>query len=92
MLRTIVMSSLVLATAGTAVAHEHGLPLGDGKISSEPRKGYAFSCQQRFDKNAPGARRAGDWIKGDTWYPSLKPSVEGEVYWPNSRITISRER
>ncbi len=67
------------------------LPLGDGKVSNAPRIGYVFSCQQRFNPNAPGAQRAGNWIAGGRWTPALKPTVDGAVDWPNSRIEISRD-
>ncbi|SMF00227.1 YHYH protein [Tistlia consotensis] len=82
--------ALVLAAAASAAAQE-GRPLGDGRISPEPRTGYLFSCLQRFDPNAGGARRSGPWIVGDRYDPERKPTVEGEVAWPNARIEISLE-
>jgi hypothetical protein len=72
-----------------AMAHDDHRKLGDGKISSKPKRGNIYSCQQNFNPNAPGASSTGDWIKGNKVYPDLKPTVNGKVKWPNSRITIS---
>jgi hypothetical protein len=69
----------------------HALPLGDGMIVSHPERGRIMSCQTRFDPNAPGATGTGSWISGNKWYPERKPTVEGEVKWPNAEITIARE-
>ncbi len=66
---------------GAATAHGNKIPIGDGKVSTSPRKGYVMSCQTRFNPNAPGAWQSGDWIKGNYWYPSLKPTVDGAVSW-----------
>lgn len=73
-----------------ASAHDV-LHLGDGKISSEPKAGYLYTCQQRFNPNAPGAHRRGDWIKGDEWYPAQKVTVDGAVTWSNAKIEITAE-
>ncbi|MCP4318564.1 MAG: YHYH protein [Hyphomicrobiales bacterium] len=81
-------SILVIAgSAGSALGHD--LPLGDGNISSQPKVGFVFSCQQRFNPNAPGARASGDWLGKTTWDPSKKPYVEGSVNWP-AEISITR--
>jgi hypothetical protein len=64
------------------------LPLGNGRVSTEPRVGYVFSCRTMF--NGRGAH-GGPWISGDTWDPSAKPIVSGNVAWPNARISITRE-
>jgi hypothetical protein len=64
------------------------LPLGDGKISTSPRVGYVYSCQTTFGNNgAPLGKTT--WIAGSTWDQTIKPMVQGEVQWPNSRVTIS---
>jgi hypothetical protein len=78
--------------AGAASAHEgHArLPLGDGKVSQTPQRGYVMACPMRGGPG-PGAFRAGEWIGGGTWDPDAKPFVEGEVMWPNARITVSVE-
>ena len=80
----------VLVAGGLGTANAHDLPLGDGKVSSEPKVGYVFSCRQRFDPNAPGARASGDWLGQTSWNPARKPYVQGSVSWP-AQITISRE-
>ena len=64
------------------------LPLGDGNVSDTPRAGYVFSCQTRFGGGAPGG---GGWIGADTWNPSDKPVVDGEIDWPDARIGITVE-
>ncbi len=66
------------------------LPLGDGRISEAPKKGYVVACGMRFP-GGRGAHRIGDWVKDGQWEPSAKPLVEGEVRWPNSAITVTIE-
>lgn len=57
------------------------LPLGDGKISTAPKKGWIWAC--RVDPNAGGAFRVGPWIKSDGTYDfTAKPKVPGSVRWP----------
>ena len=84
-------AALLLIATSAVQAHETDLPLGDGKVSASPKRGYVFSCQQHFNPNAPGAFRAGPWIAGDHWTRDGKPQVEGNVVWPNSQISITRE-
>ena len=79
---------LAAGSAGPSVAHD--LPLGDGKVSNQPKAGFVFSCRQRFDPNAPGARASGDWLGKTTWTPEKKPYVQGTVNWP-AQITIVRQ-
>ena len=74
-------------TAATAPTKDR-LPLGNGRVSTEPRVGYVFSCRTTF--NGRGAH-GGPWISGATWDPAAKPVVSGSVSWPNARIRISRE-
>lgn len=62
--------------------------IGDNRISSSPKAGYVFSCQQRFNPNAGGAHASGDWIKGKYWYPNLKPEVDGNVKWSGGGAVI----
>lgn len=57
------------------------LPLGDGKRSTNPKKGYIFSCQTAFSQNAGGASADGSWIHGTTWNVREKISVRGSVVW-----------
>ncbi|MCE7997909.1 MAG: YHYH protein [Rhodobiaceae bacterium] len=57
------------------------LPLGDGQVSQEPRVGSVYACQTRFNPNAPGARRTGDWLNetAGTFDLTRKPTVDGNV-------------
>lgn len=66
------------------------LPLGDGKTSSEPARGYIYSCQTNF--NGPAVDADAPWIDEatDTWDRTQKVTVDGEVEWPSS-FTISLE-
>ncbi|MBI1214616.1 MAG: YHYH protein [Alphaproteobacteria bacterium] len=80
----------LLVPLSAALAHEgEGLPVGDGKVSTSPRAGYIYSCQQHFFGN--GARHSGDWLDGDTWYPDEKPHVGGAQEWPSSQVSVSVE-
>src|SRR5208282_6105986 len=53
----------------------HELPLGDGKISIAPKRGYVMACTTRF--HSGGAQVTGRWIHGDTWDLTQKLSVQG---------------
>jgi hypothetical protein len=53
------LTALVVLTTTAAAAHGQR-PVGDGKISGSPQQGFVFSCQQRFNPNAPGAQKTGD--------------------------------
>ncbi len=70
----------------TQVLNEKALPLGDGRVSTQPRAGYVFACATQF--RGGGARHAGDWIQGDTWDATRKIWVQGEVRWPNARFSM----
>jgi hypothetical protein len=73
------------ARAGrTNVLDLHHLPLGDGKISNAPRKGYVFACQQGFMPGRGGAEANVPWIHGRTWDLTEKPHVRGRVLWPQA--------
>jgi hypothetical protein len=71
-------------------AYEHEvdlthLPLGDGKISHEPKKGWIWAC--RIDKDAGGAWRDGPWIKPDGTFDFTKKAiVPGDVKWPSHYV------
>ncbi|HEY7991300.1 MAG TPA: YHYH protein [Stellaceae bacterium] len=75
-----------------AYAYAHGadlthLPLGDGKISTGPKKGWIWAC--RIDKDAGGAWRDGPWIRPDGTYDfTRKAVVPGDMKWP-SHYTIA---
>jgi hypothetical protein len=64
----------------------HALPLGDGKVSSEPRRGYVYACMSSF--RGGGARHVGDWIHASTWDETQKIHVQGEVSWPQASMSI----
>ena len=65
------------------------IAIGDGKISNAAKVGYVYSCQQRFNPNAPGAQASGSWIVGNYWYPDLKPTVNGNVKWSGGGVSVS---
>jgi len=87
----ITTSSILAATSLVSPVFAHGdkLPLGDGQVSSSAQTDHVYSCQQRFNPNAPGARASGDWIVGDYWYPELKPTVSGDVQWSGGGVDVS---
>jgi hypothetical protein len=70
----------------TFVLNARALPLGDGKVSSRPQRGYVFSCQSNF--RGGGAQHAGDWITGSTWDSTRKIYVRGAVAWPNADFAV----
>ncbi len=65
------------------------LPLGDGKVSTTPKKGYVDSCTTNF--RGGGAQHAGPWINSSkkTWNLKSKIAVQGSVYWPKASYTMS---
>ena len=78
-----------------AFAHEVDLthlPLGDGKISQGPKRGYIWAC--RVDPDAGGAFRDGPWIHGDGTYDfTAKAVVSGEARWDRQfTITVRGDR
>jgi YHYH protein len=85
------VSSLGVALAQNVTQTQTVLPVGDGKISSEAKTGFVFSCQQRFPGNPPGAFKAGAWLNSSTWEPSKKPVVDGAVAWPDSQVKFRLE-
>ena len=78
---------LCLAPVLSAQAHDGGLPLGDGKLSSSPQAGYLWVCHER--KGGGGAFRDGPWIKGNYWYPDQKIHIQGDVDWPDASTSIT---
>lgn len=72
---------------GTTAAAQ-AVPLGDGKFSQTGQQGYIFACSTRTS-NA-GAFASGAWLdaQNKVWYPALKPSVDGEVWWDAASMTI----
>jgi hypothetical protein len=79
--------------AGIVLAHDSSplsMPLGDGKISKVPKRGYVMACESEFPGGG-GAHRVGEWVKGAYWTPSKKPIVPGEILWPKAKISVSIE-
>lgn len=65
------------------------LPIGDGRVSSAPRVGYVWSCNQEFFGG--GAFASGAWIRRDgTFDVTAKPTVDGSVKWP-SQFSVARD-
>lgn len=64
------------------------IPLGDGNLSTSPEVGSIYSCQTSF--NGGGAQSVEPWINetANTWNSTAKPSVEGNVSWPNAFLTV----
>ena len=62
------------------------LPLGDGKMSTEPKQGYLYSCQAQG--GGGGAQSNGEWLGTSTWDLTKKPHVSGDVAWPSAKITL----
>lgn len=74
-------------TTKTDVLDIHGLPLGDGKVSTTPKTGYVYSCTTEF--RGGGAQHTGSWIHGNTWDLSEKIAVQGVVTWPTAQFTLA---
>lgn len=82
------LSLMLLTGAVSADVDLTKLPLGDGKISSQPQQGSVWPCQT----GTFGTRRShgGEWIKSDgTFDFSNKPTVGGNITWPH-HISITR--
>lgn len=62
------------------------LPLGDGKISSAPMRGTVYPCSTHF--RGGGAQHSGDWLGSTTWDATRKIHVQGDVPWPDAKISI----
>ena len=94
--RCAVIAILTLVGVPAASAHDidlKRLPLGDGKISQQPKAGWSWAC--RIDPHAGGAFRAGPWIDkaAATWDLTAKIAVGGAVTWPHElRITRNADK
>jgi hypothetical protein len=63
-------------------------PLGDGHYSATaPQPGYIYSCQATY--NGGGASSNGPWIAGNSWSPSTKLHVQGDVAWAKAAYTVT---
>ena len=88
-----------LALATVAVATPHGravvspsaIPIGDGHVSSSPRKGYVDSCTTAFPPAMPAATPP--WISAasHTWNEDAKVAVQGSVAWPQASYSVTVE-
>ncbi len=81
------LASALLLAAGPSAVRAHGLPLGDGHVTDHPSVGDVYSCRSTF--RAGGARHDGPWFHGDTWDPTEKPHVAGNVLWPDASYTLT---
>ncbi len=65
------------------------IPLGDGKLSTEPKVGYVDSCTSDFRRR--GALHAGPWINesAGTWDETSKLAVSGDQRWPAASYHMS---
>jgi hypothetical protein len=85
------LTAAVLAFAASAAGADapdpKSLPLGDGKLSTQPQRGSFWSCQTASSgRTAPSQ----PWIHGDTWDATAKPTVPGSVSW-TSQVSIKRD-
>jgi hypothetical protein len=78
-----------VAAGRTEVLDLHHLPLGDGRVSAEAKRGYVFSCMTSF--HGGGAQRDGPWIHGSTWDLTQKIAVQGRVNWPTASFRITTQ-
>src|SRR3954471_10399200 len=82
---------LLLLAAPAAAADLHHLPLGDGKVTTTaPQRGYVLVCSTAPFAQGRGARVNGPWIRGDSFDLAAKPHVDGNVTWPDARLSITR--
>ena len=66
------------------------LLLGDGKYSDLPKAGYIYPCDPKHYFSIPlGSHKRGPWIQGATWDITRKPTVRGDVAWPNAMFRAS---
>lgn len=79
-------STHVHAASPSSNVDPKNLPLGDGKVSKTPQKGYIYACQTNF--NGKGAQVNGPWIHGTTWDSTAKTEVDGQVSWANATFQI----
>lgn len=84
-----VLFATLAHAAQSSALDAHALPLGDGKISTAPKRGYVYSCTSSF--RGGGAQHSGNWINGPTWDLTRKISVRGDVPWPDAAISVRAE-
>ena len=73
----------------TRTVDPKAVPLGDGRVGTAPQVGSVFSCRTTFG-GIGGAHAIGAWIDetGKTWNRAAKPTVRGDVRWPQARYTV----
>ncbi len=81
----LIRASLIYVVISATASADTALPLGDGKVASQPTVGYVYRCGRGMG-NRPRVSRP--WIQGQYWYPEQKPSVAGSVSWPSARISV----
>lgn len=81
------------------LAHEEPdltkLPVGDGKLSTEPKVGYVMRCGQGGNSGIGGAQVDGPWFSADklTFDFTAKAIVDGDVTWPSKfDITVNGDQ
>jgi hypothetical protein len=68
------------------------LPLGDGHVSTSPRRGDVYACRQGPGRQG-GAVHSGPWIHGSTFDLTEKAVVAGSVQWNgDTRFAVRGER
>jgi YHYH protein len=74
----------------------HRIPIGDGRISTQPQSGFLWSCRTQFGgPRRHGAHASGDWIDRNanaTYDLTIKPTVSGSVYWPGDFDIAIKDR
>ena len=89
------MTGLGLGTVAYATSHASAtisptaIPLGDGHVSSHPKKGYVDSCSTTFPPAPPSATPP--WINtgNHTWNSDAKVAVQGSVSWPTASYSLT---
>jgi hypothetical protein len=82
---------LALSTGSGNALDLTRLPVGDGKVSAEPKRGYVYACPQGAN-GVGGAQAQGPWIRADgTFDFTQKTVVRGAVLWPAHRLAVTLE-
>jgi hypothetical protein len=90
-LLSIAFVPLLAGTAAAVVsagADPHNLPIGKSVSTTGPARGSIYACA--IMSGGGGAFASGSWIHADGTYDvTAKPTVEGDVAWPNASITFT---
>ena len=83
---TTTMASTTTTTTPVHTVDPTHLPVGDGKWTTTPKRGYLYTCQTTF--TGGGAQAKGPWFNSDgtTWDSTKKGEVDGSVSW-SSQLT-----